>query len=276
MRTMWGKFLVTTTATLAVAGLAACSSSETESDTEAGTETSSETSSETETDTGDGAASESGDATEAFIAAYGDGVQAMSSTTQSFTMVMDMGDLGSTDASGVIDYSQDPYTMQMTMAVPGAGEIEMIMLDGGIYMGLGEAAGGGYVFMSADDPSLDGAFEESTMDPIAQLESFTAAVESVEEIGAEEVDGVETTHYNVTVDGASLAETAGQAAGAMPDTITYDIWLDSEGRTVQMTYDIQEPTAVSTTMTFSDFGEAVTIEAPPADEVVDMTEMNAG
>lgn len=260
MRTTWGKFLVTTTATLAVAGLAACSGTDADADA----------------DSGDGAAAEGGDPTEAFLASYADGVELMTAETSAFTMSMDMGDLGSTDATGVIDYTQDPFAMQMTMEVPGAGAVDMIVLDGGIYMNMGDASGGSYIYMSADDPSLEGAFDTATMDPIAQLESFTEAVESVEEVGTEDLNGVETTQYAVTVDGASLAESAGQAADAMPETITYDIWLDAEGRTHQMTFVLEDPTEISTTMTFSDFGEAASIEEPPADQVVDMSEMNAG
>jgi hypothetical protein len=57
-------------------------------------------------------------------------------------------------------------------------------------------------------------------------------------------------------------------------TLTNDVWLDAENLPVRLKMDMpftnpadKKPTTLKTTVDYSDWGKAVTVEAPPASEV---------
>ena len=212
-------------------------------------------------------APESGDsaATADFIENFGRGIDAM--TTMSFTM--DLAAEGQTmSSSGVVDNSVTPPQVSMEMTIPGiATPVQSVVIDGNQYMNMGEMSGNMWIKMdTATDPSL-----AASADPVQQLRAFRSAVTDVTEVGKEDVNGVDTTHYTVTVDTTKMTTDATSTAG-LPPTMTYEIWLDGEGRTAKMVIDLTSAgVAGSTTMTFSKFGEPVTIVAPPADQITDMS-----
>lgn len=252
------------TSTIALT-LAACSSGDNgASDTEP---TSTETSASSTTTEPSASAEETteasgDDATAEFVDLFSKGIEAM--TTSSFTMEI-VTDGQSMNASGVVDNSTTPASLSMDMTVPGAGPIKSINIDGIQYINMGEATGNMWMKMDpATMPDLGAA-----SNPIEQLRAFENAVTAVTEVGAEDVNGIETTHYAVTIDSTKMTTT--EQAVALPPVIDYDIWLDSEGHTVQLVNEIEaQGMQVGTTMTFADFGEPVTIEAPPADQITDM------
>lgn len=125
-------------------------------------------------------------------------------------------------------------------------------------------------------------------DPSTFLESFSEAEGTAEEIGPEEVRGMATTHYRIIVDqdwreqlsDDELAELEEQ--GPLPDAeFPLDLWIDGDGLVQRMAMtmtgeDVEsedEFEAMTMTFDFFDFGQPVTIEPPPADQVTDMEEM---
>lgn len=126
--------------------------------------------------------------------------------------------------------------------------------------------------------------------PASFLEAFAGAEGTVEELGTEDVRGISTTHYRVTVEEGwqaalspeELAELEEQ--GPLPETsFPLDLWVDRDGLVQRMSIsmtadeaDVElggETGAVTMMFDFFDFGQSVTIEPPPADQVTSMEEL---
>ena len=115
---------------------------------------------------------------------------------------------------------------------------------------------------------------------------------SVSTVGSETIHGDATTHYRAEVDLTKAAASAPaarqaelqQAAIAAGQTIPVDIWLDGQGRLRQMTVSfdpakahlpsgaaLHSPGVVVATVDLWNFGAAVNVTPPPADQVAPMT-----
>jgi hypothetical protein len=131
----------------------------------------------------------------------------------------------------------------------------------------------------------------SSQNPADTLELLRAAGD-VQKVGSEEIDGTQTTHYRATVDLEQAAEKKGvppelvqryRAAG-MPAQFPVDVWIgDGDGlvRRMQLDYDMTvqgQSGSLELTMTMHDWGTDVSVDAPPASDVFDATELaaNAG
>jgi hypothetical protein len=107
----------------------------------------------------------------------------------------------------------------------------------------------------------------AAQDP-AQTLARLQSLGKVKEVGTEQVDGVDATHYR----GRLSAQTAGANAGP------FDVWVgkdDGYVRRVQFATDAAGSTASThLTMDLSDFGKDVTITVPSAAETADATTLN--
>lgn len=217
-----------------------------------------------------------------FVDTVADGVEA--STTAHVEMKVSMGEQLTTDATGDLDYTTTPPSMQMEMEIPGAGTTDMVFVDGILYMKMGETSGGKYWKLDPadEDGMLSGMGLDKMMgqsDPLAALKAMKPGIDSVTFEGNEDVEGRDLDHYELTIDMATVMKSYGaglpsEAASAMPETVTYDLWLDDEDRFAQMTmdYPIMEQ-QMSMEMSLDDWGKDVTIEAPSADEVTEMPDL---
>ncbi|MBM7519373.1 hypothetical protein [Nocardioides nitrophenolicus] len=102
-----------------------------------------------------------------------------------------------------------------------------------------------------------GPARELTLDDTTQVARAldSVAVEQLVHVGPEQVDGVATEHYRVTLDpAAALAGVTlpAQLAALLPDSLEAEVWLDAEHRPVKVT---AEPGIV---LTFDDWGVART------------------
>jgi hypothetical protein len=184
-------------------------------------------------------------------------------------LTMDLGAVGS--AEGDADYTKAPPEMaiKLTMDALG-GDVEMRLVDGTMYM-KSPTSGDKWIATSLDDPnsplgSLGGSFDIKK-----QIEAFADAITSATYEGAEDVDGESLDHYIATVDTKKLmeslpSEAAGQAG--VPASTTQEWWLDDDGLIRKFSTDLGG--GLATVMTLSAWGEDVTIEAPPEDEVTTM------
>ena len=106
------------------------------------------------------------------------------------------------------------------------------------------------------------------------------------EIGTETLQGVTTTHYHGTIDLQKAAQEGGAASAAIqrlidlgaPSQYPIDVWVDDAGfvRRYQMFLDEQfnsKAASVAMTVNMSDYGTAVDVSAPPADQVFDVTDI---
>ena len=178
------------------------------------------------------------------------------------------GPTGTLTLSGDLRLDKRNPAAHMTMTIPGLGQdMEVILVDQAIYLKApGLVQDKGWVTMDLSSAPLPGL---SSLDTSQVLKGLKSAVE-VEAVGTEEVDGVEATHYEVSVDARKSVESLGipasGAAGQLPAQLAYDIWVDDQDLVRRISLDIRE---VTVDMRFSAYGEPVDIEAPPPGEVAD-------
>jgi hypothetical protein len=206
-------------------------------------------------------------------------------------VTMDMSDFAEKAAAAGAPVNGD-YTMEMVfdrrtlymkwaLLAPGLGGKSWMKLD---LERLAEAAG--------IDSGLLRAEQQQGGDPAATLRYLRAASEDVEELGTEEVRGAKTTHYRTTVDlrrypdllppdrrelaRRSIERIIEQTGN---DTMDVEVWVgeDELVRRVKWAQSIRSPAAgdaveAAFTCDFYDFGTPVTVEPPPDEEVMDVTE----
>ena len=199
------------------------------------------------------------------------------STTAHMTMRAGAGATGSMTAEGDIDYTAKPPAMAMTMSVPMGGQtssMEARLVDGVMYLSLGDLSGGKFWKLDLSDKSgpLAGMGTMlDQMDPSQTLKKLEPAIDTVTYGGQEDVDGRTVGHYRLTVDPAKVGKAMGAPSGAraqLPDALTYDVWLDEQDRMAKVSMDIPvRGVDASFEMEMSDWGEKVDIQAPPADQV---------
>lgn len=162
----------------------------------------------------------------------------------------------------------------MTMQLPGVGQLQMILVDGDFYLNLGSLSQNKFVVIDLDDAdspltqSFDG-FEEQ-FDVAATTEALADAIVDFEAVGPETVEGVEADRYDVTVNTEDMLETLGAAGGdaaaaQLPETLTYSFWTDDEDLPVKMT--AEAGGLFDMEIVFSDWGGPVEITPPPANRI---------
>jgi hypothetical protein len=124
----------------------------------------------------------------------------------------------------------------------------------------------------------------SGSDPSRSLQLLRAAQDDFREIGAEQVRGVETTHYRGTVDFERLAESGPPDAResyrrllelSAQARLPVDVWIDGNGQTRRIRYEqeMRDGSSMKLAQEYYDFGADVNVEAPPANEVADFSEL---
>ena len=180
------------------------------------------------------------------------------------------------EVTGQADYSSDPVSMRMEMSgMGGTGDMEIIVVDNAMYMKLA-AMSDMFLKLDLDDPDnpVGGSFT-GQLDPRAQAEVIEEGLQTATYVGQEDVDGETLDHYTAVVDSTAMLEQmegAADMAGQMPETVTYELWLTEDGLYRQMEIDMGA-VAGEMLMRFEDWGTDVDIEAPPASEVTDMSDM---
>ncbi len=211
--------------------------------------------------------------------------------------------------SGAFDYESGDGKFSMDLGslgasgAPGApsGAIEYLMVDGTVYMSadlFGSLSSSplldGKKWLSIDpkDAGVPGSSATGQVDqtnPESTVDALRGVSGDVQDLGKESVRGVQTTHYRALVD---LQKAIAKAPKAQRDKVAenlsklgtadvpMDIWIDGKGlpRKMTMAFDggagsTLAGASVSETFEFFDFGANVDVEAPPASEVLDMSEL---
>jgi hypothetical protein len=130
-------------------------------------------------------------------------------------------------------------------------------------------------------------------DPSQALQYLRAASDDVREVGEEEVRGVETTHYRMTIDLQKVVDQAPedqreQLRASIDQlieqsgvrTVPTEVWVDDDGlaRRMKLTYEGMrfapgQQGDMTMTMELYDFGVEVDVEPPPESEVTDIQEL---
>lgn len=177
--------------------------------------------------------------------------------------------------------AMDGSAAQFTFAMPA-----LLGLNGEMRLVDGES----FIQTSLTGPQwMRQPIAEGEGDPIAQAADPQAALDELREFLAE--DGVtleqledvecgESTcyHLQLDIDGEVFAE-AEEAASAAPEVLdalaeglTFDLQIDTESLHlvgVSTAFEDDEMGALQLSITFDGFGDPVTVEAPPSDEVTD-------
>ncbi len=146
-------------------------------------------------------------------------------------------------------------------------------------------------------PSDEGGFATDDLtpggtpaNPADFLSLFEDTNATITEIGREAVRGVETTHYLAVFDTESLtpeqrAELEAQGGAVPLEEMPMDIWIGDDGLVYRYVVDLTGDTVEASpgegfermVMTFEmfDWGEDIDVEAPPADQVTDASELEA-
>ncbi|MET7451533.1 hypothetical protein ABZT03_06475 [Streptomyces sp. NPDC005574] len=200
------------------------------------------------------------------------------------------GESVTTAGRGALDLKEGDSVM--TVAAEGK-TVEQRVVDQVLYQKVpGQKVQGGKTWMKIDlkkAAQSQGVSGRQIGDP-AQSAAYAKAItdKDVTKVGTQKIDGVDTTHYRVSVDVAELPGGAKmrQQLGA---TLPMHVWLDEDGRLRRQQIDmtVKAPASASakpdnsaapqqvkmrTVMNFSDFGTDVDAEAPPAGQVADMTD----
>ena len=196
------------------------------------------------------------------------------------------------------------------------GQMDMILVDKSIYLNMGALTGNKYAQISADQLAKQSGVDLNQMtNPNQQLDKAKDAVTKVTCVGREDVSGTQTAHLRVTIDtakaaalatasstgsssgsgtattgatsagsagsttsgsggaGAGTATTAPKAGSSLPATTDTDLWIDASNRPLKVASGAGQQTV---TMTYSKWGEPVTIQAPPTASVTQLPGMAGG
>jgi LppX_LprAFG lipoprotein len=207
-----------------------------------------------------------------------DNMKAAIADNESAHVTMEMTGGQEMSGEGDVSYAGDETAMQMTLQIPqmGSGTMEMRMIDGVIYMAMPPLTPEGKFFeIDTNDPNspfgnLGGVTQG---DPLATFDAFDAGLEDATYVGEEDVQGEQLDHYVLTVDAKKAAKAQGQPVQpGMPDTITYDMWIDDDDLMRRIEFDLGEVAtgAGGMVMTMSEWGEPVTVQAPPRGDIMQM------
>ena len=185
------------------------------------------------------------------------------------------GDFGpsSITGEGDVDYGGDSPAAAMTMsgATFGSSDAELRLVDGAMYLNIGQLSQDKFWKIDLDDPNSPFGALGSQLDPMSAVKLLEKGLTSVTYVGSED----SLDHYQATVDPQSFLDAMGPMASAggssMPKSLDYDIWLDGDNRLTKLTSTMGDLGSLE--MTLSDFGKDLTIEAPPADQVTEMPGM---
>lgn len=212
---------------------------------------------------------------------------------------------GNVKAAGAMQYQLKPelaYSMkysEMSVGGQSMGGMEQLLVGRTMYMKmpmLAELPGASakpWIKISLEEAgraaglNIEQMLQQSQqMDPVANMKKLTAS-KDVREVGKENVNGVETTHYSGTYKLAdAIAELpadqqeAARAAIAQTgmESMKFDVWVDGQQLPQKMAMSTPSSAAgaMNMTMTYRDYGKPVQIAAPPASQVTDMAEMMQG
>ncbi|AWK10606.1 hypothetical protein [Streptomyces spongiicola] len=257
------------------------------------------------------AAQSQGEIAEAIQAAYKKTSDAKSAKVRmTVTMPAGLEGGGTMEMSGVQGW--DPVVMDVTakgsMLAEGdpdaPSQVRMVMVDDAMYMELGAKQAAeldGKRWMKLDltaaaeasgdktlQKQMTGSLENMNQDPARQL-ALLLGSPKIKHLGAEKVDGVEAQHYkgtltleemldaNKSFDVLSAEERKELVDGVEKAGIKgYDteVWVNEDQYPVKMVVGIKMPQGtMNMTASYSDYGAAATVQAPPAKDTFDLFEM---
>ena len=268
-------------------GLAACSDDSGSSDTSSSASDESNDTADDSTDESTEAPEESEEPAEASLAElsaadFYPSVMAAMKDAETFAFETTSGSAGQTQTmAGQARFSD--AGVEMKAASTGAQAMEMILVGQAMYMKSPDlGAGDKWLKIDLSDPdSIFGMIGKAT-DPEVMFKAMEAP-KKLELVGSEDVDGVETNHYRITLDPAQYLDAMdfpAAMADMLPKEMVTEMWVDADNLPRKFAQTMEVPavgggqaTSSTTEATYSDFGADAEIEEPPASEVTEQPGM---
>ena len=268
-------------------GLAACSDDSGSSDTSSSASDESNDTADDSTDESTEAPEESEEPAEASLAElsvddFYPSVMAAMKDAETFAFETTSGSAGQTQTmAGQARFSD--AGVEMKAASTGAQAMEMNLHGQAMYMKSPDlGAGDKWLKIDLSDPdSIFGMIGKAT-DPEVMFKAMEAP-KKLELVGSEDVDGVETNHYRITLDPAQYLDAMdfpAAMADMLPKEMVTEMWVDADNLPRKFAQTMEVPavgggqaTSSTTEGTYSDFGADVEIEEPPASEVTEQPGM---
>ena len=263
-------------------GVSACSDdSAAESASDSG---SSDSSSDSSSDAGsaDGSSEESEAPAELSAEDFYPEVMAAMQDAETFNFTTVSSSAGQTQTmTGQARFSDDGIEMKASSEGPQA--MELVLLGQAMYMKSPElGTGDKWLKIDLSDPdSLFGMIGKAT-DPEVMFKALETP-KKLELVGAEDVDGVATNHYRITVDPTKYVEAMefpAAMADMLPKELVTEMWVDADNLPRKFSQSMEipavgggKPTSSTSEGTYSDFGTDVDIEAPPSSQVTEQPGM---
>jgi hypothetical protein len=210
-------------------------------------------------------------------------------------------------ANGVVDQGQADITTDLSKVLAAAG---MPSTDGSVEVRYLQENGDPVVYVNAPALSamipgaktwikldlqqagqaagvdLNGMLSQAAQNPADALD-LLKSVGSVQSVGTETLDNVQTTHYKATIDLATAAGKVGDQASQLvqhlianggPSTVPVDVWIGDDGLVRQVTFDGtgsngSDSGTLHLTLDLSDYGSAVNVAAPASGDTFDATDL---
>lgn len=210
------------------------------------------------------------------------------------TMTLDGTGAGAQTVTGTGDVDFKNKAAEVDLHVLGI-DMQMVTADDVVYLKaaiLGtdwyrldpsESAGGG---------GVSSLFTNGFADPAQQFTLLKDAATDVTTVGAEQVNGEQTTHYRATIDVTKAAKEEGADSQELQrlgetgiTTLPVDVWVDGNGRIARLSLVYAAPSSaegqlagakVSVKVDYLDYGNSVDIQTPPASQVKDFSESGIG
>ena len=208
---------------------------------------------------------------------------------------------------GAFDLQAKRGSMHFTMSIPGGQSLDFdILYDGTVLYerfpaALSSQLPGGKEWIRLDLQELSKLsgvdisqlIQSSPTDPTQTLEYLKAASSDIQSLGTEDVRGIPTRHFHMTVDLNKIAgeQGLGDSIRSVIDllgrsTFPMDVWIDDQGRArrteVNFSFEPSQAGAsagrISTkeTVEYFDFGAPVHVSIPPDSDVVDFSDVLSG
>jgi hypothetical protein len=195
-------------------------------------------------------------------------------------------------AQGDVSFAGTGSKVRMAMTIPTLGDLNMVLVGGTMYMQLPQSlvkTEKPWVKVDANgtDPASKAlaavvSQEQQSLDPSQILTQLAPGSKIVSHSQAT-VAGQSATHYVVSVDTAKLLQSPkitpqmkqmlNTANAALPPTLNYDIWINSDNLPVKYSLDESvtvkgsAPQQVTIVGTYTNWGKPVDISAPAASQV---------
>jgi hypothetical protein len=208
-----------------------------------------------------------------FLADARKGIEGFTTAHVTMELAATAGDMS---GEGDIELTDGKPAMAMTMSMPalGAGEIDVRLVDGFMYMKTPGRSGGKFAKVDLSDPNspLAGLGQlADTFDPSQSLDVVADGLTKVVYLGEDDLDGENLHHYALTIDTTKVAAFQALPGGSsLPKTLDYEIWVDDDFRMRGMNMDLPLGAA---TVRYTNLGDPVDVQAPPASQVTTMPGM---